>query len=102
MVLDRHILLAAEAAAYKLVLHPDLLAAQQELTLVEGGMGGLVRGKNPHIAVLVHIGHGALGFQKGVFRPGGLKVLRDDEFGPGDGPGSVAPAHVLVGLDVVL
>ena len=102
VVLDRHILLAAKAAAHQLVLDPDLFAAQQELAFVQRGVGGLVRGEDAHIPVLVPVGHGALGFQERMLRPGGLKVLGDDVLRPGNSPGGVAPAHVLVGLDVVL
>ena len=101
-MLHRHVLLAAEAAAHKGVLHLDLVIAQQQFTLVQRLVGGLVGGVKEHIPVSVDEGNGALRLQEGVLSPGGLKVVGDDVLGAGDGPRRVATADVLVGADVVL
>ena len=100
VVLHAHILLAAEAAADKLVLHADLVGAEQELTLVQRGMGRLVGGQDHDIAVLVHIRDRALRLKERMLGPRGLKVLGDDVFGVLDRRLGVAAGDVLVGLHV--
>ncbi len=102
MVLDRHILLAAEAAAHKQVLHLALFIrhAQHGSALVQGGMGALVGGEQPHAAVFDGVGHAALRLQKGVLGPRGDKMAADHMLGSGNGAGRVAAADVLIGLDV--
>ena len=100
VVLHAHILLAAEAAADKLVLHADLVGAEQELTLVQRGMGRLVGGQDHDIAVLVHIRDRALRLEERMLGPRGLKVLGDDVFGVLDRRLGVAAGDVLVGLHV--
>ena len=103
VVLDRHILLAAEAAAHQAVadLYPLGGQAQHAHGLVLGVIGALVRGEDHH-AIPVGIGHGALRLQESVFRPGGGETLCQHIFGLGDSLRRIAPLDVLVGQQVAL
>ena len=103
MVLDGHILLAAEAAAYQAVAHFHLLRreAQHPHDLVLGIVGTLIRGED-HDAVPVGISHGALRLQEGMLRPGSGEALGQNVLGLGDGLRRVAPLDVLVGQEVPL
>ena len=103
VVLDRHVLLAAEAAAHQAVLDLHLLRreAQHPHGLVLGVVGALVRGKDHH-PVPVGIGHGALRLQEGVLRPGGGKFLGQDILAFCDSRRRVPPLDVLVGQEVSL
>ena len=76
------------------------VGAEQELTLVQRGMGRLVGGQDHDIAVLVHIRDRALRLKERVLGPRGLKVLGDDVFGVLDRRLGVAAGDVLVGLHV--
>ena len=101
MVLDRHVLLAAEAPAHQAVADLYLLRrqAQHAHGLVLGVIGALVRGED-HDPVSVGIGHGALRLQEGVLRPGGGEVLGQHMLRLGDGLRRVAPLDVLVGQQI--
>ena len=101
VVLDGHVLLAAEAAAHQAVadLHPLRRQSQHPHDLVLGVVGALVRGED-HDPVIVGIGHGALRLQEGVLRPGGGEVLGQHVLRFGDGLRRIAPLDVLVGQQV--
>ena len=60
MVLHRHILLAAEAAADELVFHLHLVAAEQQRAFMQRRVRGLVGREEHHVAVLVLVRHTAL------------------------------------------
>ena len=104
VVLHGHILLAAEAAAHQLVLHPDLVVgqAQHQGALVQRGVGGLVGGQQQNAAVRLGLAHRALRLQEGVLGPGCLEVVAGDIFGIGHRCLGVAPVHLPVGLYIVL
>ena len=72
VVLDRYVLLAAEAAAHQTVADLHLLRRQVQHShdFVLGIVCALIRGEHQN-AIPIGTGHGALRFQKGVFRPGG-------------------------------
>ena len=74
VVLYGHVLLAAEAAAHELVLHPDLFQRQAEhrRRFKAGVVGALIRGVDQH-AVILWQRHRALRLQKGVLRKGRFK-----------------------------
>ena len=101
VVLDRHVLLAAEAAAHQAVadLHFFRRQSQHPHGLVLGVVGALVCGED-HDPVPVGIGHGALRLQEGVFRPGCGEVLGQHMLRFGDGLCRVTPLDVLVGQQV--
>ena len=104
VVLDGHILLAAEAAAHQTVLHLTVVVvhAQHGRTLVHGGMGALVGGQQLHAAVVQRQRHAALRLQERVLCPRGGKMLGQHIFGILDGRFRVAAGHVLIGLHVAL
>ena len=62
VMLDRHVLFSAEAAADQHILHMAVVVvhAQHTGALVEGGMGALVRGQQLHTAVFHGKRHAAL------------------------------------------
>ena len=62
VVLDGHILLAAEAAAHQTVLHTAVVVVhpQHSRALVHGGVGTLVAGEQLHAAVVQRQSHAAL------------------------------------------
>ena len=62
VMLDRHVLFSAEAAADQHILHMAVVVVhpQHRGTLVEGGMGALVRGQQLHTAVFHGKRHAAL------------------------------------------
>ena len=95
VVLDGHILLAAEAAAHQTVLHTAVVVVhpQHGRALVHGGVGTLVAGEQLHAAVVQRQSHAALR---------GMEFLRQHVFRLGDSPCGVAAGDVLVGLQVVL
>ena len=100
VVLDGHVLLAAEAAADQLVFDLDLLCAEHQRAFVQRGVRRLVGREDHHVAVLVDVGHSALRLEEGMLRPRRFKVPRDDVRRLGDGPGGVAPGDVLVRLHI--
>ena len=83
VVLDGHILLAAEAAAHQAVLHLAVVVvhAQHGRALMHGGVGALVRGQQLYAAVVQRQRHAALRLQEGVLRPRGGEVLGQHIFG---------------------
>ena len=101
VVLDGHVLLAAEAAAHQQVFYLYLLKrqAQHGGGFVLGVVGPLVSGED-HDPVPVRVGHGALRLQEGVLGVGGVELPGEDVFALGDGEGGVAPLDVLVGHEV--
>ena len=104
MVLNGHILLAAEAAAHQHVLDLAVVIVhpQHGGALVHGGMGALVRGQQADAAIGQGQGHAALRLQKGVLCPGSMEVPGQHKFGMPDGALRVSPGDVLVCLNVVL
>ena len=104
VVLHRHVLLAAEAAAHQLVLHQAVVKVhpQHGGALVLGSVGALVGGQQLHAAVFQRQRHAAFRLQKGVLRPGRLKFLVNHVLAFRDGAVGVATGHMLVGLYVVL
>ena len=100
VMLNGHILLAAEAAAYQRVLHLDLFSTQQQAALVQRRVGGLV-GRDEHdVAVRVLIGHAALRLEESMLCPRRIEMLRNHVLGALDRPGRIAAADVLVRLYV--
>ena len=104
MVLNGHILLAAEAAAHQHILDLAVVIVhpQHGGALVHGGVRALVRGQQADAAVFQGQGHAALRLQEGVLRPGSVEVPGQHISGTPDGALSVPPGDVLVCLDVVL
>ena len=100
MVLDAHVFFSAEAAADELILHADLVRAEQELALVQRRVRGLVGRKHHHIAIRVDVRDGAFRLQKRVLRPRRLEMLRNDVFGVFDGRIRVAARDMLIRLHV--
>ena len=96
MVLHRHILLAAEAAAHQHVGNADLLLRQTQHTgdLPRRIVGALVRGEDRH-AVPLPICHGAFRFEERMLRIGRLIVVHQHIVGIADGLIGIAAAHVL-------
>ena len=64
-----------KAAADKLVLHLDLLGAEQQRAFMQRGMRGLVGGEEHDVAVEIAIGDGTLRLQEGVLGPRRFKML---------------------------
>ena len=103
VVLDRYVLLAAEAAAHQTVADLHLLRrqAQHSHDLVLGIVCALIRGEHQN-AIPIGTGHGALRFQKGVFRPGGREPPGDEILGFGQCLRRVSPLDVLMGQQIAL
>jgi len=101
MVLDRHVLLAAEAAAHQAVadLHQLRGKAQHPHDLVLGIVGTLVR-REDHDAIPVRIRHGTLRLQEGMLCPGGGEMPGEHMLGLGNGLRGIAPLDMLVGQEV--
>ena len=104
VMLHGHVLLAAEATAHQHVLHLTVLIvhAQHSRALVHGGVGALVRGQQPHAAVVQRQCHAALRLQERMLRPRRVELLRQHIFRSGNGPRRVPAGDVLVGLHVAL
>ena len=96
VVLDGHILLAAEAAAHQHILHPNLLIGQTQhgRGLVLGVVGALVGGEDLHMAVL-HEGHGTFRLQEGMLGPRCAEFILQNIFRLGDGRFRIAAADVF-------
>ena len=104
VVLDRHILLTAEAAADQHILHMAVVVvhAQHTGALVEGGMGALVSGQQLHTAVFHGERHAALRLQESVLRPRRGEMLRQHIFCVFDSRLRIAAGDMLIGLHVIL
>ena len=101
VVLDAHVLLAAEAAAHHHGLDPNLVGGEA------GGLGALLLGLVDALVgrpdddpVPVRGGHGALGLQEGVLGGGRVVLPGHHVFGGPDGCVGVPPDQVLVGEQV--
>ena len=104
MVLYRHILLAAKAAAHQHILYMAVVVihAQHTGALVQGRVGALVGGQQLHAAVFHRYRHAALRLQEGVLRPGRREMLGDHILGLGNGAGGITAADIFVCLHIVL
>ena len=104
VVLDGHILLAAEAAAHQHILDLAVVIVhpQHGGALVHGGVRALVRGQQADAAVFQGQSNAALRLQEGVLGPGGVEVLGQHIFCILDSAVCVAPGDVLIGLNVAL
>ena len=105
MVLDRYVLLAAEAAAHQLVDHMDLFdgPAEHQGALVSRVVGALVGGIDQRLLLLpVYDADGALRLQERMLRIGSVIDLLHHMGGTSDGFVRIAPLQVLVGQDISL
>ena len=99
----RHVLLAAEAAADELVLHADLVRAEQELALVQRRVRGTGRSKVPshsHPGRCSETAHS--GSRKACSVHGVSKCCENDIFGVLRWPVRVAARDMLIRLHVRL
>ncbi len=100
VVLHRHVLFSAKAAADQLIFDLDLLAAQHQRTLMQGGVRRLVGGENHHVVVCVDIGNRALRLKEGVLGPRRFKVARDHMCGRGNGRVGISARDMLIRLNI--
>ena len=98
MVLHCHVFFSSEPAAYQFISDLYLLCrkAQKEHALVLGIINSLVGRINQYSIPAVRHSHRAFRFQKRVFRPGSMELLRQHMGGTADRFLSIPPVNMPV------
>ena len=99
-MLNCHVFLAAEAAAYKGILALHLVCAKHQTAFMECAISRLVCRNDHDIPVIINISHCTFRFQKSMFRPWCLKMMRNHMCRLTDGFICIASADMFISLNI--
>ena len=99
-MLNCHIFLASKTAAHKGILALHLVCAKHQTAFMECAISRLVCGNDHDIPVIINISHCTFRFQKSMFRPWCLKMMRNHMRRLTDGFICIASADMFISLNI--